>query len=283
METGKGEALESQPVDIVSWLAESWSIYKKGWFSLAVTTVICGVVLLLAQAIPYGGNLLFMGPLTAGFFLVIGDIVTGVKQRPARVFQGFTFFVPAFLSYLLITVFTTIGFFLLVIPGLIVGGWYLLTYIFIIDRGLNFWDAMEASRNIAFKDIVGMTIFYLVLAGINAMGLLSFFAGILVSLPFIDVSALGEVMEAGREIASGGGADLGKTLLPIAQAVLLGILFMVTALLFTVPFTNIAVFVAYEKLAGFTSLNTPTSGAVTIPASDKEASSDSSPKKGRED
>jgi uncharacterized membrane protein len=182
-ETGTGGK-----IDIVVWLTESWEIYKKAWWPFTVTTVVVGVMVLLFQLVPLVGSLLVLGPLMIGFYLVIADIMAGREFNPARVFHGFRWFIPALLANSLITFFTMAGFMLLLIPGLVVGGWYILTYMFMADRGLDFWPAMEASRKVAFQDMVGMTIFYICLGAINGIGLVCLVVGLFVTVPLTTIA-----------------------------------------------------------------------------------------------
>jgi len=175
-------------IDIVGWLTESWEIYKKAWWPFTVTTVMVGAVLLLSQIVPYVGSLLVLGPLMIGFYLVIADIIAGREFNPARMFHGFRWFIPALMANSLITFFTMAGFMLLIIPGFVVGGWYLLTYMFMADRVLDFWPAMEAGRKVAFQDMVGMTIFYVCLGAINGIGLLCLAVGLFVTVPITTIA-----------------------------------------------------------------------------------------------
>jgi len=175
-------------IDIVGWLTESWEIYKKAWWPFTVTTVMVGVVVFLSQIVPYVGSVLVLGPLMIGFCLVTADIIAGREFNSARIFHGFRWFIPALMANSLITFFTMAGFMLLIIPGLVVGGWYLLTYMFMADRELDFWPAMEASREVAFQDMVGMAIFYVCLGAINGIGLLCLVVGLFVTVPLTTIA-----------------------------------------------------------------------------------------------
>lgn len=170
-------------IDIVAWLGESWQIYKKFWRPFTLTAIIFMAIFLVAQLVPYIGNLIVTGPMMIGFYLVIMDVVSHRKYRPRRLLQGFAWFVPAFLANFLITVFSLIGLIFLIIPGLVIGGCYMLTFIFMVDKNMGFWTAMEASRKVAFRDMVGMTLFYVCLSFINLLGFLFFFVGLLVTIP----------------------------------------------------------------------------------------------------
>ena len=174
--------MDNSKVDIVGWFFESWQIFKSGWQVYILTTLVFLAVNILAQVVPFGG-LVVSGPMACGMFLVISDHFEGRGYKLGRLFGGFAYFVPAFSSSLLIFLFTVMGLVLLVIPGLVFGSWYIFTYLFIIDRGMDFWPAMEASRKLAFDDIVGFALFFLVIGIVNFLGFIFFFVGMLVTVP----------------------------------------------------------------------------------------------------
>jgi len=174
--------MEDSKVDIVGWFAEGWRIFKSGWQVYMLTALIFMAVNILAQVVPFAG-IIVSGPMICGIFLVISDHVEGRGYRLGRLFDGFAFFVPALSSSLLIFIFTVMGLMLLIIPGLVIGSWYIFTYLLIIDRGMDFWPAMEASRKLAFDDIVGFALFFLVVGIVNFLGFLFFIVGTLVTVP----------------------------------------------------------------------------------------------------
>lgn len=169
--------------DIVGWLAEAWKLFRRNAIVYVISTLLFIAVMMLAQLIPYVGGILVTGPMVVGLYIVIGDQLEGRDFDGGRIFAGFSYFVPAFMANLVITVFSATGFFLLVLPGIVIGSWYLFTFLFIIDRDMNFWAAMEASRLAAFKDIVGFIFFYATLISLNVIGFLFFFVGLLVTIP----------------------------------------------------------------------------------------------------
>ena len=182
-ESKRPESEEEFFVDIVGWLETAWGIYRRNWMPFSLVSFIFLTVVVLAQLIPFAGNLVVMGPLTAGFFLVTAEIVSGRDFNPGTLFGGFKYFIPAFIANLLITTFTTIGFMLLLIPGIVIGGFYVFTYLFIVDKKLGFWESMEGSRKVAAKDTVGFALFYFAMGAVNIAGLLCMVVGILVTLP----------------------------------------------------------------------------------------------------
>ena len=84
---------------------------------------------------------------------------------------------------LLISLFTTIGAILCIIPGLVVAAMYKFTYLFIVDKRMGFWEAMQASHAVVRNDYFGFTVFLLALAGIAILGFLCLIVWMFVAIP----------------------------------------------------------------------------------------------------
>jgi uncharacterized membrane protein len=104
--------------------------------------------------------------------VVIGDL-----------FQAFSRYLVTTLAATVMLVFTVAGYLFCFIPGLFVRGFYFQTYLFIVDRDLDFWEAMEESRKVASRDYLEFALLALVLFVINCAGLLFFVVGVLVTIP----------------------------------------------------------------------------------------------------
>ena len=60
--------------------------------------------------------------------------------------------------------FTFAGTLLCIIPGLVVAAMYKFTYLFIVDKRMDFWPAMQASHAVVKNDYFGFTMFLLLMA-----------------------------------------------------------------------------------------------------------------------
>ncbi len=168
------------------YLREGWELFKQnpgGFIGFAV-------VFLLAQGmlgyLPRIGGLISLaltGPIYGGFFIVCAKLM----QRRAPVFQdfftGFQFFVPLLLLSLVSAILIILGFILLILPGIFLMVCYLFPSMLIIDRGLDFWPAMELSRRTVQGQWFGFFVFVLLLILVNLGGVLLLGVGLLVSLP----------------------------------------------------------------------------------------------------
>ncbi len=109
--------------------------------------------------------------------------LTGRPADFGDFFKGFNFFVPALVAFLLIWVFTGLGMILCIIPGLVIAAMYNFTYLFIVDKRMDFWPAMEASHAVVKNDYFGFTMFVVLAILVNLLGLLCCVVGLLVSYP----------------------------------------------------------------------------------------------------
>src|ERR1043166_7424117 len=105
------------------------------------------------------------------------------RAELADLFTGFNFFIPSLVASLLIGLFTFAGTLLCIIPGLVVAAMYKFTYLFIVDKRMDFWPAMQASHAIVKNDYFGFTMFLVLAFLVNLLGLLCCVVGLLVTIP----------------------------------------------------------------------------------------------------
>ncbi len=103
-------------------------------------------------------------------------------------FKGFNFFVPSLVAHILISIFTALGMLLCIIPGIVIAAMYMFTFLFILDKKMDFWPAMEASAAIVKKDYMGFSLFILALGLLQVLGALACIIGIFVTLPIMYVA-----------------------------------------------------------------------------------------------
>jgi hypothetical protein len=158
------------------WIGEGWNLVKA---DIGIFVLLALVFTVLNSMVP----ILISGPLTAGFHIFCMKKILGRRAEFADLFTGFNFFIPALVASLVISVFVFAGTLLCIIPGLVVAAMYKFTYLFIVDKRMDFWPAMEASRAVVKNDYFGFTMFLLALIGINLLGVLLCVVGLLVTIP----------------------------------------------------------------------------------------------------
>lgn len=158
------------------WIGMGWDIFKQD-----VGTFI--LITLIGLALTSVGSFVVAGPLLAGMFIAVKRRIVEGRSDMMDLFAGFNFFIDTFLIYIITAIFGIVGLALCIFPVLIVAAFYLFPYLFVIDRKLSFWDAMESSRKLVVGDLVSYIIFVLLLILLNLLGLLLVGVGLLVTIP----------------------------------------------------------------------------------------------------
>ena len=159
-----------------AWISAGWTIVTGDLANYVVLTLI---FIVLNAIVP----IILQGPMMAGFHIYTIKRLLGRQAEFGDIFKGFNFFVPALVAFLIILVFTFFGGLLCIIPGLVIAAMYKFTYLFIVDKKMDFWPAMQASHNIVKQDYFGFTMFLLLAALVNILGALCCVVGILVTIP----------------------------------------------------------------------------------------------------
>jgi uncharacterized membrane protein len=134
-------------------------------------------------------NFVVAGPLLAGMFIAVKRRMLHGRTDLMDLFAGFNLFIDAFLVGILTAIFTVVGLALCIFPALIVAAFYLFAYLFLVDRKLGFWEAMESSRRLVVQDLLGYILFVFLLLLFNLLGLILLGVGLLVTVP-VSVAAI---------------------------------------------------------------------------------------------
>jgi uncharacterized membrane protein len=158
------------------WISEGWQMVKADIGNYMLMQLIMAVVNSV-------GSIVTQGPLTAGFHIVCIKRLMNRKTEVGDLFKGFNYFLPTFLAALVIGLFVLGGTLLCIIPGLVIAAMYNFTYLFIVDKRMDFWPAMQASHTVVKNDYVGFTVFLLVLGLLNLLGVLCCIVGVFITAP----------------------------------------------------------------------------------------------------
>lgn len=156
------------------WIGEGWEMVKADMG----TYVLISLIFFLLNGVPF-----IQGALTAGFHIYTMKKMMGRPAEFGDLFKGFNFFIPTLVAALLIGLFTAIGAVFCIIPGLVIAAMYKFTYLFIVDKRMDFWPAMEASHAVVKNDYFGFTMFLLLAVLVNILGALCCIVGLLVTVP----------------------------------------------------------------------------------------------------
>jgi uncharacterized membrane protein len=159
-----------------AWIGRGWDMVKADMGNY----VLLGLVFLaLNSLVP----VILQGPLMVGFHIYCMKRILGRPAEFPDLFKGFNFFVPSLVASLIISLFVFGGSLLCVIPGLVLAAMYKFTYLFILDKRMDFWPAMQASHAVVRNDYFGFTMFLILMALVNLLGILCCIVGILITIP----------------------------------------------------------------------------------------------------
>ena len=158
------------------WISAGWAMVTADMGNFALLSLIFVLVNSIASVVT-------QGPLQLGMHLFCMKKMYGRRAELGDMFKGFDYFLPAFVAALLVGVFVFAGILLCIIPGLVVAAMFKFTYLFILDKRMDFWPAMMASHETVKGDYFGFTMFLLAMGCINILGFLCCIVGLLVTIP----------------------------------------------------------------------------------------------------
>jgi len=156
------------------WIGEGWELVKQDFGNYILITLI----FFLLGSVPF-----IQGALIAGFHIFTMKKLMGRRAEFGDLFKGFNFFIPTLVAALLIGLFSFLGVLACFVGALVVGAMYKFTYLFIVDKRMDFWPAMQASHAVVKNDYFGFTMFLLLMALVNILGCLCCVVGMLVTVP----------------------------------------------------------------------------------------------------
>ncbi len=185
LEIGPGSRVQApaaQPIltggqsDTVRWIGEGWDVIKDDLGTFVLMTI---VMLVVNGAVP----ILVQGATTAGFQAACKKRLRGVRPQLADLFSGFEFFGSTLAAHVVISILIFIGGILFIIPGLLAAAAFNFTFLFIIDKRMDFETAMRASHAVVKQDYFGYCMFVVALFLLNVLGFICLIVGLLVTIP----------------------------------------------------------------------------------------------------
>ena len=164
---------------------------------LVVATVLTWAInagLSFIPVIRWGGGVIIGSVLHAGLMLMFIRRIRGERVELGDLFAGFNFAVPLIIAGLLMSALTLVGFVLCILPGVYLAVGYVFALPLIIDKKLDFWPAMEVSRQVVHKHWWAMFLFAIVLVLIICLGALLCGVGLIIAAP-VAIAAVSYVYE----------------------------------------------------------------------------------------
>ncbi len=176
----------SVTLHVQDYIKQGWEMFKEHIGEFVGFTLLIFVISAVSSKFAFFGSFLFSAlasPLYAGFGIVAFKLISGKSFQFGDFFNGFNYFLPLFLAGLAGGFLVSIGMVLLLIPGIYLAVAYMFTTFLIIDYRMDFWQAMETSRQIITKNWFTFFGFAFALFALNFLGALALGVGLLVSIP----------------------------------------------------------------------------------------------------
>ena len=205
-------------VDMGDCFSRSWNLVKDNFWVLAGATAIALVISAAAGFIPVLG----VPAAVVLAFVLQGGLhrlfLQRLRDKPAEigeVFAGFSLaFVPLLLAGITAHLLIAIGFALCILPGVyLLVAWRMFVPLLIIDKGLEFWPAMELSRKVVTRHWWRCFGLFLLAWLVGFLGLLACGVGIFFTVPI----AVGALVYAYEDIF-GARAPMGGMIAPAGPA-----------------------------------------------------------------
>lgn len=167
-------------VQIGAWMGRGWSVFTRdGGLFIGYAAILWVIHAVAAPILLIVGPMLMAGMLTAALISRRGD-----RLRFSDFWLGFNDFLPLFLAFLVSSAFLILGLCTCGIVTIYLWVGYQFVNMLILDRGLDFWDALEASRKAIHRQWFGMAAFAALLLAINVFAYLTTITlGLVVTLP----------------------------------------------------------------------------------------------------
>ena len=109
-------------------------------------------------------------PLWTGVMYMGVQRSVGEQLKASTILNYFYAIVPLGIAYLIMYLLTTIGFLLLIIPGIYLAISYSMALLLILDKGMSPWQALETSRKAVTKHWFSLFGLFLVMMLVNILG-----------------------------------------------------------------------------------------------------------------
>src|SRR6266404_8561722 len=187
-------------LNIRSCLRRGWALVRGDFWPIAGISALITVLWAVTNssgAVISSGNgqptaagsllgLLVNGPLLGGLCLFFLKRIRGETTTVDTAFSGFSNrFLHLFLAYFVSFVLIALGFICCVLPGIYLLVAWILTLPLVIDKGLDFWSAMELSRRIVSRHWWKFLGFAIILLLLTLAGMAVFLVGLFIAVTIV--------------------------------------------------------------------------------------------------
>ena len=181
-------------IDIGSAVSRGWALVMADLPVLGGAAVLAwaiGVGLGFLPIIGWAVGVLLGSVLHAGVMYMFIRRIRGEQVELGDMFAGFNIaLVPLVLAGLMVAALTAVGFVLCILPGIYLAVSYMFVLPLVIDKKLDFWPAMEVSRQVVTKYWWSMFLFAIVMLLIVCLGAIACGLGLMIAMPVVFAAAM---------------------------------------------------------------------------------------------
>jgi uncharacterized membrane protein len=171
------------PVDIGSAISRGWDLVRDNAALLIGASALGWIISLALACLPILGWIIGF-VMVGGLYLVFIRRIRGEMPQVGDIFAGFNLaFGNLVLAGLVTWLLTTLGLILCILPGIYLLVGYVFALPLVIDKKMEFWPAMEVSRQVVQRHWWSMFGFLIVLALIVVAGFIACLVGAIVAIP----------------------------------------------------------------------------------------------------
>lgn len=175
------------PLAIADYVRDGWRLFAANPVPHIAYSAVMLVILMVLNWIPLVGQLLaavFLAPLMAALYRALALQTAGRTLTASDYLEVLNDPIALMLLSLVMSILVTIGFFLLIIPGIYLSVAYLFAIPLVLFHKLDFWNGLETSRKLITRQWFGYFALVIVIAVLNMVGMAIFGIGLLVTIPF---------------------------------------------------------------------------------------------------
>ncbi len=164
----------------------AWDLVKRNLGLFVTYTMIYVAYLVLVWKLGDIGsyiNIIFNGPITAGYYLIIHRMVTGKAYSFENFFDGFKIFLPVMAASMASGLLTGIGALLYIVPGLIIAQLLMFVMPLVIFGKADTFSALRFSQMIIWKQFWDMTKFGVIIVLLNLATVFTFGIALVITFP----------------------------------------------------------------------------------------------------